>query len=105
MKKTGNVARGRCAAAILLALALTSRAAPLNLLVNPDFERVYAAQRLSATNLPGARTEHKLLPGYAGAAFLPYGWAIIPRQDGQGMVEQSMTDGRRCESGCRTGRA
>ena len=58
----------------------------LNLIRNPNFGHIYAARRLIETNRPYIRAEHTILPGYAGAPFLPYGWAVVPGQDGQGVL-------------------
>jgi len=58
---------------ILAAGATLTRAAAdsSNLIVNANFERVYAAQRLTATNLPYVADYHRQLPAYAGEPFLP----------------------------------
>jgi hypothetical protein len=69
-------------------------AAPVNLIINPDFARTYAAQRLMETNQPYVRGEHKILPGYTTAAFQPYGWAVVPEKDGQGTVSVVDDEGR-----------
>jgi hypothetical protein len=58
----------------------------VNLLMNPDFQQTYAARRLADPQLPGVRSEYRMLPGYGGQAFLPYGWSIMPTQNGQGIV-------------------
>jgi hypothetical protein len=53
----------------------------VNLIVNPNFERVYAAQRDSATDPALERTDHKMLPKYEDRPALPYGWNLSLSKD------------------------
>ena len=89
---------GKIARLVQLVLILSSAgsvwAGQTNLLSNPSFEYAYAARRLAEPNLPRIVPEYKMLPGYQGEAFMPYGWAMMPQKDSQGIVSRVRDDGK-----------
>ena len=95
--KKGHMS-SRIAGLVQLALILSSAgsvwAGQTNLLANPSFEYAYAARRLTEPNLPNIRPEYKTLPGYQGEPFMPYGWAMIPQKDSQGIVSRVRDEGK-----------
>ena len=58
-----------------------AKAGTVNLMVNPNFERVYAAQRDATTDPANVRTDHKMLPKYQDKPVLPYGWNLSLSKD------------------------
>jgi hypothetical protein len=88
----------RTARFVQLVLILSSAgsvwAGQTNLLANPSFEYAYAARRLTEPNLTNIPPQFKALPGYQGEAFMPYGWAMMPQKDSQGVVSRVQDDGK-----------
>jgi hypothetical protein len=80
--------------ALLLGTGASVLSGEVNLVINPDYQHTYAARRLDDPKLSGVRSESRVLPGYEGAAFLPYGWSIVPQKDGQGVVSLVQEDGK-----------
>ena len=81
-------------AAIILLLTLTGsaghvKANTVNLIVNPDFDAVYAAQRQAAPDPTYHRADHGMLPKFVhtdarmgdGKPVMPYGWALQLSKD------------------------
>jgi len=82
-------------AALLAAAAPRAFAARANLIVNPNFERTYAARRLLEPALKYIRGDHKRLPSYEGKPFMPYGWMMVPGRDGACKVSIVEDGGKR----------
>ena len=76
-----------------LATMLSAHANAVNLIVNPDFNRTYAAWAVADPKLANGRPEQTLLPGFEGDAFMPYGWNVSPAKDKQGLVSLSDENG------------
>ncbi len=53
----------------------------VNLIVNPNFERVYAAQRQATPSRQYGRAEHKMLPKFEDKPVLPCGWRLSLSKD------------------------
>ena len=87
MTKTAILA-AVCFAAVAWA-GQPSQASRCNLVVNPDFERTYAARKITGfteSGMPGINLQYRQLPGFDGKPFMPYGWGVMPNRDGAGVV-------------------
>src|SRR5664280_1687651 len=73
----------------LLGAARPAAAGTVNLIVNPDFDRVYAAQRQASPDPTYHRADHGMLPAFVptdarmgeGKPAMPYGWALQVSKD------------------------
>ena len=72
-----------------------ARADTANLIVNPDFDNVYAVQRLPAPNPADRNAEHRMLPKFAGEPALPYGWAVVAAKDETATISRVEEEGRK----------
>ena len=62
---------------ILAGVAAGAVAGEVNLIVNPDFGHVYAAQRQVAPDATYGRAEHRMLPKFEDKPVLPCGWRVL----------------------------
>jgi hypothetical protein len=83
---------------LISVLAHASGSQDVNLVVNPDFKRIYHAQRPNKKNLYVHPTQKKL-PGFAARAIMPYSWIIVPNQDNAGRIAVLPDGGIRVETG------
>ena len=69
---------------VLTILASAAEHAPadtVNLIVNPNFDHVYAVRRVSAVKPTDRSADQRVLPKYAGQPAAPYGWGVIVGKD------------------------
>jgi hypothetical protein len=79
----------------LCGLAGYARADKVNLLVNPDFDNVYAARRLPSPNSADRNAERRMWPKFLGKPALPYGWAVVAGRDQAATISRVEDGGRK----------